>query len=370
MADPILCFPNYLDNTFYSVKIGGGSWLSTRPLSNLMLDAFSRTAQSSSAANDDTQFYVDLGGLRGIRNWAIPFHNMTLDATYRVRGSDTPKFANATVYANASLGASSFQLQAGATDVVILAGEIFSFTNHSTVYKATSNVTILAGAFGTVNISPSLESAITATSAITCNSGDFSSPVYDSGVSDVFAEVYPFDSIDTTHPSWWTGKPTEEQRLNLPFPVLDVFSLALARYWYFEFFDSTNADGYIRLPRLFIAPGYQPSNGIAYGAKHDWVTDTRVDTTLGGRRIYGVEPIARTLLFSIEDLTVDEATSNFFDIQTEAGIHKQLFFIFDPDDTTLMHRRAFLATFERPSSLNHPYYNRIHTALEIREVVA
>lgn len=366
MGEPVLCFPNYLDVTFYNVVMGGGSWLSTRPLTNLKLDALSKQAQASTANDEDNKFFLDLGNSRGIRAWAFPYHNFTLSATHRVRGSDTPKFTGATVNSDRTAGNTSFTLLAGSSAVNITAGEIFTFANHSTVYKATSDVAISAAGTGTVNVSPALTANLVATEVITCHSGDFSTPLYDTGTVPVFDTIYPFGSIDYTHPSWWTGLPTEEQRQSKKFPLLDVFDLVVARYWYFEFFDTVAA----QLPRLHISPGYQPSTGIAYDARHDWVTNTRVDNTLGGRRIYGVEPTARTLIFQVQDLTVDEALSNMFDLSLEAAIHKQLFFIFDEDDTALMHRRAFLATFERPSPLSYPYFNRIHTAMEIREVVA
>src|SRR5690606_6423514 len=127
------------------------------------------------------------------------------------------------------------------------------------------------------------------------------------------------------------GRPTLEQRTAFPFPLYDVFNLVIARYWSFEFFDEGNVNGFIRLPRLFIATGYQPSErGINYGAQIGFETDTRTDTTLGGRRIYDRQPVARLLNFEIPAIDLDEALNSVHDIPWSLGIDKQLFFIFNP----------------------------------------
>ena len=368
MANPMLCSPNYIDNTFSSVVIGGGAW--TLPPENLKNEAFGKVCQSATAAANDTRFDVDLGQLRGIQAFAFPYHNLRLSGQYRARGSSVIKWQGATVASNASLGASSMVFQAGATAVNVAAGEIFKIAGDSTIYKATNTIAIAAGGTGSVSISPVLTAAATSTTAITCNSGDFSAPEIDTGQIDAFSVIYPFGSIDYTHPSWWTGLPTEEQRQNEKFPIVKVFPLTVTRYWRFEFFDTTNPDGFVRFPRLFLVPGYQASIGIGYGAEHGFTTDTQVETALGGRRIYSRQPTVRTLRFGLPYLSADEAYSNVFDLIRDVGIDKQLFFIFDPADVELMHRRAFAATLSQLTPLQYPYYDNISAAFELREVVA
>jgi len=370
MASPILSFPNYLDNTFFNVAMGGGNWSSTLPLANLKDPALSKVAQSNGVTDADLTLHIDLGNLRGVRVIGIPEHNGSLTAQARFRGSSTISFEDCVCDFAESVGDSSMTIRAGDTDVSIAVGDIFSFAGHSTVYECTVAASATAGNTDVVSFDPPLTSAVQTNESLVSHTGDHSSAEYDSTTFDAYSEIYPYGSIDHTHESWWTGKPTEEQRQNMPFPIIKTFGLAITRYWKLEFFDSSNADGYLRIPRLWIGPGWQPPIGISYGANSSFITDTRVDTTLGGRRIYGREPIARTLQFEIRDLREDEALSNAFDIQWEAGIDKQVFFVFNPSDTALMHRRAFLATLERPSALQYPYFNRIHSAFELREVVA
>lgn len=200
--------------------------------------------------------------------------------------------------------------------------------------------------------------------------GDFSSPEYDSGWFDAVPIIYPFGSLFWGHPSFWTGKPTDEDRIGAKFPIIKTFDLVLARYWKFEIDDTANSDGYIRLDRLFIARGIQPTFNMAYGQTNiGWVSNTKVSVTNSQRRIYQEKRNRRSIALEIQNLTYAEAFANYFDMQGERDIFKQLFFIFDPDDTALMHRRAFLATMNKANPLQFPYFNRNNVPLELLEVI-
>lgn len=353
-----------------------GNWSDDLPLSNLKVDDLSQAAQSSDATTANTIFEVDLGATRDIGSIAISSHNGSLTATGQIEATNTPKWSGCTVGAIASVGGTSITFQAGTSGVTITIGDVFTVNG----YTYRSNTTTSISALGTASISldttvtgfgnTSLQTGLTVGMEITCNSGDYTTPLYDSTSSDLIDRIYEFGSLPFGHPSFWTGKPTEESRLQNIFPIVKIpASTVLARYWRFTFIDTTNIMGCIRLSRLFLQNNYQPTVNAAYGASLALQTETTRETSLGSIDSYDVKETRRIMGFILENLSEEEALSRALDTQRRLGIDKQTFFIFNPEDTIQMHRRAFTATLGSLNPLLYPYYNSMNAGFEAREVL-
>lgn len=274
----------------HTPTFSGGSWLAGLPLTNLQDDRLAKVARSTNLTASNTKFEVDLKTIRTIRLLAIPKHNLTTAATFRIRASNT--------------------------------------------------------------------------------AGVFTSPIYDSGTVDAFPPVYAYGSIPYYHPSWYTLKITAEDADGYNIGLIHTTPTPVAaRYWLFEFFDSTNPDGYIDLARLFVAAGYQPSINAQYGFTLGWETDTQRERSLGGVDYYDRRDPRRVWRFQLANLPQDEALIWPFEIARKQGIDKQIMFIFDPDDTIHMHRRAGLATLRQLSPLEYPYDGRMNAPFELQEVL-
>lgn len=181
------------------------------------------------------------------------------------------------------------------------------------------------------------------------NADGITSPVYDSGVVNVF----PAGAAITAE------ELAEQRALGFNFGFTNVASAAAtARYWKFEISDTGNAAGYVELGRVVIAGAWQPTINMEYGAKLGWETSSSRTETDGGAAIYNERVRRRTFSCVIGHLPEAEALENPFDIQRDLGTTKQLMFVFDPDDTTHMHRRSFLAVMKELSALDFPYYGR------------
>ena len=190
------------------------------------------------------------------------------------------------------------------------------------------------------------------------SAGSFGTPIYDSGWLDVYAPIYPPQTLPWGHPALWDGKITTEDLADLPFEFGFVHVTdepQQARYWLVEIDDTANPDTYIELGRLWIAPAWQPSNYVAAGAKLGVTTSTQRQEMDGGASIFNEKPTRREFTFTVANLEADEAFSFAFDLQRRGGTSRQLFFVFDPDDTYHMHRRAFLAVCKELSPLDHPF---------------
>lgn len=193
--------------------------------------------------------------------------------------------------------------------------------------------------------------------------------VYDSGVKPWYPVVYPFGTVPYPSASFWDGKLTEEEADGYPIPWIDIAPTAqVARYAKINVYDTGNESGFIDLTRVILAPGWQPTLNLIYGASVGWESETQVGTSLGGARFYDVRKKRRVMQFGFDYLSQDEALARAFDFNFRQGVDRQFFFIFDPDDTFHLHRRAFLATMRQLSQFEYPVFDRMKVGFSIEEV--
>ncbi len=184
--------------------------------------------------------------------------------------------------------------------------------------------------------------------------------VYDSGTVDVYHDDAALTAEDLAE--------MRAQGFNPGFTHV-ASSAQSARYWRFDITDTANASGYVELGRLIIAGGWQPTINMAYGAKLGWDTSTSRTETDGGAAVYNERVRRRTAQIVIEGLPEAEAHTNAFDWGRKLGIAKQLMFVFDPSDTTHMHRRSFLGVLKELTALDFPYYARNTVPISVIEEI-
>lgn len=201
---------------------------------------------------------------------------------------------------------------------------------------------------------------------------DESAPLLaDTGWGDVYPVIYPAGTLPTWHPSFVDGKLTAEETDIFPMPWYAIFETAVvARYWLLEIDDRGSELGYVDLPRLFISPGWQPRLNFVYGAAIGWEPNTSVETSYGGAEFFEVLEGRRVARIEFQYLPEDEALAWDFDMQRRLGIHRQLFFLYDPADTAHRHRRAFLARHRQLSPIEASAFGRSSIVHELAEVIA
>lgn len=82
-------FPNRIDDT----TLSSGSWRAALPLTNLQTRPLGELARSTNATAASTKFDIDAGSSIKVELISLVNHNFSLDATYRVRGSDASDFS-------------------------------------------------------------------------------------------------------------------------------------------------------------------------------------------------------------------------------------------------------------------------------------
>lgn len=97
-------WPSYSDPDLdYTPTFSGGDWSLTLTLANLQDSDMSLRARSIDATAAKSLFIVDLKRACSIAAIAIPKHNLTKDATFRIRGSANADGVTAAVYDSTTL---------------------------------------------------------------------------------------------------------------------------------------------------------------------------------------------------------------------------------------------------------------------------
>lgn len=190
---------------------------------------------------------------------------------------------------------------------------------------------------------------------------------YDSTWLDAYPAIYPSGSTLWGSHVGGDKLTTEQHGLTgvdkYPHPIIRVPDQHYnAQHWSFEFDDTANADGYVEVGRLVIAPGNRPGRNMTYEVAPllKWSTSSKRHETEGGSFHYDERVRRRMLAFVFRLLDADEALVQMFEFIRRAGIAEQFLWIFDEDDTHHMHRRSFLATLEELSGLEYPYADALH----------
>ena len=77
-------------NRIRSAVLTGGSWLAAAPLTELQTRSRARCARSSNALTTSTQFDIDLGSAMACQGFAIPNHNASSAAQWRITAGTVP----------------------------------------------------------------------------------------------------------------------------------------------------------------------------------------------------------------------------------------------------------------------------------------
>lgn len=199
---------------------------------------------------------------------------------------------------------------------------------------------------------------------------NFATTVYDSGWHDLWPTVYPFGEVAWGEINWWDGKYSDEELAGYTVTYTCILTTAAqARYWRVEIDDTTNAAGYIQIGRLFIGDGWQPAHNMSYGAGIGWDTGTEVQLARSGAEYFDRRTPHRVVRFALDWMSEDEGLSRAFELFRRAGIDQEVFYAFDPGDTTHALRRQYLGRLRQLSQIEFPHYSTTTAGFEIKEVL-
>jgi len=354
--DAVIAAPDYVTADFYDVVLSGGHWTEANPLTNLADELLSQVAQSASAGASACVVDVDLGTLRSIKFVGIPDSNVSRQGRVKLVISDTPSFAGITLGAVANADASVITVRSGGATTIHV-GDVFSIADDRDsngklrTYRFTQGATLATNISSTLGISGDLASTIASGGALTCHSGDFStavvSSVYNGDFEDWWPIVYDLGSLSWPLKSW-DGKLPDEEAMDFPkqwFTVLDPS--VLGRYMRLRIEDTSNEDGYVELPRLFVAGGWFGGVYIDIGASLGWETTTTLRRSKANAKFYNKGVQYRRFVFRVPNVEVDEALQQAADMVKRVGVHRQVYMVIDKDDALNRHRVCFIGHLAR-----------------------
>lgn len=381
MGKMLICAPNFVDDTYFGPIFGGGSWNTSYPLSNLNAEFFTEETRSVGATTAATTFQIDFKTPRQVEFIGIPDSNISPSGRIRLLGTNTVAWTGVTVNGVNSSGATSLSVATSTSAIDFLEGEIFTIAGDTTTYQITADVSIGSSSTGSLAIkrvdssATGLATATTGGEVITCRSGDFADPDFDTTSSTYYPTLYP---VTQTQLPWgdirlWTGTYSNEDFVTLNFPrqyvkVLDqTYNI---RYLKVEITDTGNTDGYVSIASIYVAPVYRPTYNMDYNLSFGLRSNTTRESSPGGADVFDRERPQRYINFSLSQIPVQEAFATQFDVDQQLDITGNLFFVYDEDDTTLLFRRSFAGRFENLQPIVPQFYNGTKKTYSIIERLA
>ena len=123
-----------------------------------------------------------------------------------------------------------------------------------------------------------------------------------------------------------------------------------ARYWTFEFNDTANSAGYIKIGRLFMPETWTAPYIFGTGNSDIIEVNTARTNSLGGTGYFQRRKPVRGLRVSW-DIAADSTLPDIRRLRAYSGTDKQVFVIPNPDDTANYNYRNFLATIRTPPEI-------------------
>lgn len=192
------------------------------------------------------------------------------------------------------------------------------------------------------------------------------SEVYTSGWIDVWQMSFDNDLLEWETAGWWEGI-TDDEYLRAPYMavhVLDAFYSA--RYVTIEFDDTSNADGYLQVGRVFVGGGIVPTYNYDYDQSHAWIDPSTIERSDSGSEFAVVRPKLRSTQFSLSWLTAAEA-EYVHEMQRRLGTTGDVLYVPDAADADAQQRYGFLGRMQALDRIRHPYVSTRASAFEIVE---
>lgn len=176
------------------------------------------------------------------------------------------------------------------------------------------------------------------------------------------------DELEWENDNYWLGAYTQEDAEGqTPIASRVLSSPIQARYWRIDIHDANNPAGYIDLGRVFIGNIFlRPKINLSYGASFGYEDNTGVEAAISGAEFFDPREPIPVVRFELNYLDEEEAFAQALELTRRAGLSKEVFFIFDPTDTTYAAQRNIYGRLRQLNPLELAMFRFNRMAFEIK----
>lgn len=195
---------------------------------------------------------------------------------------------------------------------------------------------------------------------------------YDSGVINVWPQVYASSQLEWEYDNFWLGTINDEDRDSFTSLAIHFFPEPfVAKYVEVEMFDPGNPDGYVKIGRVMLADAWQSERTASFGITYSYDIQTTFDSAIdeGVTEYADVKIPKRTVDFDLNTLTSEEGFSRVMRINRTQGLNGEVLYTeFGPMDETRF-AKTFIARQQNVSALSNPYYRNHSTSISLKEIL-
>ena len=193
--------------------------------------------------------------------------------------------------------------------------------------------------------------------------------IYDSGWVDAWQMSWDTDMLEWEEAGWWEGI-ADDEYLRAPYMVVHVLpGFYTGRHWSIEIDDTSNADGYVQIGRVFVGGGLVPTRNMSFGYLRGWEDLSEITRGDAGAEFALVRPRLRTTRFELSWLTSAEA-EYVHEMQRRLGRTGEVLFVPDTSDSDAAQRYGFLGRLRTLSPLEYPFIDTHKAAFELQEILS
>jgi len=195
------------------------------------------------------------------------------------------------------------------------------------------------------------------------------SVVYDSGLYDVWPEVYPWGVLEWEDDNWWTGKYLDSDIAGAIWQWIWVGAQNyLAQAIRIDIADPGNADSYIQAGYLEIAAQYEVTYNFDFGANYGHRYRSVSTEALGGAKYFDARTKPRTFKGSFT-LPRDEALTKHFELHRQFDLYRPIIWLPHPDEEVHWMRTAMLAQLTDPGLFAYQYIGLDQVPIALEEII-
>lgn len=141
-----------------------------------------------------------------------------------------------------------------------------------------------------------------------------------------------------------------------------------ARYWRVLIDDGANAEGVVKIGRVFIGGGFVASINPSYGASLSVETATEVDLASSGHESFRRKEPYRVFRFDMGMVSDERAISRHLEMLLRAGIDREVMAVLYPEATRDQQRQAFMGRIRRLGAIDMAHFDLNGIGYEIKEL--